>query len=398
MARGKRTDPAAAVLAKVMHQMGFNLELITTASGLPRATVKDIVEGNGPWRQMPQTELFEITRLRLLRAIDWWFFDEGKRKERTFAKKKEATAFYESTRSKVRDNEYTPPSKHSVKEMAERYLEAMKPKVKVQTYLQYKCHVDKYIVPKFGVGYNPMTRVDRQRDNKTLEAIEAEAIRGLTQVDDDGAGDGHLRAVGPREVYSGEEVKKLIDASKPGLERAFHMTAVMTGMRHGELDGLQWDRVDFDKSRIFISRSLTELKGGAIIERPKSRAAYRYLPMTADAGIGTEAMEAAEPDKRDGLGFYGSARPRAESEVEQPALEAGREAAKIKALTMHNLRHTYASQHLLAGTAPTELSQLMGHADSGITSKVYSHWTHKDYTGSATALEARYFASGTSDE
>ena len=65
---------------------------------------------------------------------------------------------------------------------------------------------------------------------------------------------------------------------------------------------------------------------------------------------------------------------------------------------MHNLRHTYASQHLLAGTAPTELSQLMGHADSGITSKVYSHWTHKDYTGSATALEARYFASGTSDE
>jgi integrase len=215
-------------------------------------------------------------------VVDRWFFDEGKRKrkERTFAKKKEATAFYESTRSKVRDNEYTPPSKHSVKEMAERYLEAMKPKVKVQTYLQYKCHVDKYIVPKFGVAYNPMTRVDRQRDNKTLEAIEAEAIRGLTQVDDDGAGDGHLRAVGPREVYSGEEVKKLIDASKPGLERAFHMTAVMTGMRHGELDGLQWDRVDFDKSRIFISRSLTELKGGAIIERPKSRAAYRYLPMT----------------------------------------------------------------------------------------------------------------------
>ena len=124
--------------------------------------------------------------------------------------------------------------------MCEQYLAATKMKTKVQTYLQYKRHVDGYIVKEFGerrmtelgfaeieeagrkwakekkinpvtinkifrtlgavysyakkhgVNYNPMTRVDRQRDNKTLEAIEAEAIRGLTQVDDDGEGEGHL--------------------------------------------------------------------------------------------------------------------------------------------------------------------------------------------------------------
>ena len=281
-------------------------------------------------------------------VVDLWYFDEGKRKrkERTFAKKKEATAFYESTRSKVRDNEYTPPSKHTVKEMAEMYLAAMKAKTKVQTYRAVQAADRRYIVPAFGerrmtelgfqeieaaghkwgnekkinpvtvnkifrtlgavysyakkhgVNYNPMTRVDRQRDNKTLEAIEAEAIRGLTQVDDDGEGDGHLSAVGPHEVYSAEEVKKLIDASKPGLEKALHMTAVMTGMRHGELNGLQWDRVDFEKSRIFVSRSLTELKGGAIIERPKSRAAYRYLPMTAMLVSELKRWKLAKPGKR----------------------------------------------------------------------------------------------------
>ena len=33
-------------------------------------------------------------------VVDFWYFEDGKRKrrERTFAKKKEATAFYESTR------------------------------------------------------------------------------------------------------------------------------------------------------------------------------------------------------------------------------------------------------------------------------------------------------------
>jgi hypothetical protein len=77
MARGRRTDPAAAVLAKVLHEMGFELRLISTASGLPRGTVKDIIEGNGPWRHVPRNELFEITRLRLLRAIDESLYDLG---------------------------------------------------------------------------------------------------------------------------------------------------------------------------------------------------------------------------------------------------------------------------------------------------------------------------------
>ena len=381
-------------------------------------------------------------------VVDFWYFDEGKRKrrERTFTKKKEATAFYESTRSKVRDNEYTPPSRHSVKEMCEQYLAATKMKTKVQTYLQYKRHVDGYIVPafgerrmtelgfaeieeagrkwgkekkinpvsvnkifrtlgavysyakKFGVNYNPMTRVDRQRDNKTLEAIEAEAIRGLTQVDDDGAGDGHLRAVGPHEVYSAEEVKKLIDASKPGLERALHMTAVMTGMRHGELNGLQWDKVDFEKSRIFVSRSLTELKGGAIIERPKSRAAYRYLPVTPMHVSELKRWKLASPVNELDLVFADPVGRALNRKSNNQRLKQAAKRAKVKALTMHNLRHTYASQHLLADTKPIELSQLMGHADPGITLKVYSHWTQKDYTGSAAALESRYFASGTAGE
>jgi len=70
MARGKRTDPTAAVLAKVMAEMGFEPGLITEVSRLPRGTVNDIIRGHGPWREMPQNELFEITRLRARRAIE----------------------------------------------------------------------------------------------------------------------------------------------------------------------------------------------------------------------------------------------------------------------------------------------------------------------------------------
>jgi len=77
MARGKRTDPTAAILVTVMHQMGFTLELITTASGLPRGTVKDIIQGNGPWGQMAYNEFYKLTRQRLIRVIDEGAYELG---------------------------------------------------------------------------------------------------------------------------------------------------------------------------------------------------------------------------------------------------------------------------------------------------------------------------------
>ncbi len=49
MARGRRTDPASAVLAKVMHEMGFPPAWIAELSQIPRKTVDDIIKGNGPW-------------------------------------------------------------------------------------------------------------------------------------------------------------------------------------------------------------------------------------------------------------------------------------------------------------------------------------------------------------
>jgi hypothetical protein len=68
MARGRRTDPTAAVLAKVMHEMGFPAAWISELSHVPRKTVDDIINGRGPWAEMPRNELCDRTReqLRLL--------------------------------------------------------------------------------------------------------------------------------------------------------------------------------------------------------------------------------------------------------------------------------------------------------------------------------------------
>src|SRR5262245_28842799 len=149
--------------------------------------------------------------------VDWWVPTGGgkyKRMQKTFTKRKDAVAFYESTRTKVRNKEYVPPSKHLVKDMCKSWLEMMQDGPKIQTYLQLEGHVNNYIVSafgtrrmtdlpfeeienagrrwaaekkiqakmvnkvfgtfsrvyrwarKFGVSFNPLEQVDRQKENK----------------------------------------------------------------------------------------------------------------------------------------------------------------------------------------------------------------------------------------
>lgn len=95
LARGKRTDPTAAVLAKVMWEMGFEPGLIAKVAGLPRGTVKDIIQGNGPWRQMPRSELYELTRLRLIRVIDEYVYDFGMKAMAKLEEKMKTASFME---------------------------------------------------------------------------------------------------------------------------------------------------------------------------------------------------------------------------------------------------------------------------------------------------------------
>src|SRR5262249_48311057 len=70
MARGRQTDPTSAVLAKVMHEMGFPPAWIAELSQIPRKTVDDIIRGNGPWSQMPRNELYDRTREQLRVLIE----------------------------------------------------------------------------------------------------------------------------------------------------------------------------------------------------------------------------------------------------------------------------------------------------------------------------------------
>jgi len=67
--------------------------------------------------------------------------------------------------------------------------------------------------------------------------------------------------------------------------------------------------------------------------------------------------------------------------------------AKIKVLSMHNLRHSFASQHLIAEprTPITEIALMMGHSSTEVTLKLYAHWAKEEKSESAAVLAGRIF-------
>jgi integrase len=71
---------------------------------------------------------------------------------------------------------------------------------------------------------------------------------------------------------------------------------------------------------------------------------------------------------------------------------AKEEREKLRRLTVHSLRHSFASIHLMNGTQIPEVSAMLGHANVNITLTVYTHFIPKMQTDSSARLAAAIFS------
>jgi len=348
----------------------------------------------------------------------------GVKRRKTYDLERDAIEFRERVRTKVRDGEYIVPVKWTLSQGAEMLLKK-KANKRPQTVAQLRRHIENHIKPALGqmlmtgVTFEDIERagdewagsLSAQMVNKLYTTIAAiyKAMRRhgvrnnpVSEVErkhkpavaEEEEETGRLRPIRTEEVYSASEVCKLIDGSEPGRDRALHMTACLTGLRHGELNGLQWPCVDLKAERITVRRSLTEIpkaEGGPILEPPKTRAGYRAIKIPAELVSELRKWKLACTSSDWDLVFPNELGKPVTRKSNERKLKRAMKNAKIMPLSMHNLRHTFASQHLAAGTPVTEIAMMMGHSSTDITLKVYTHWARGEDSGSQTRLAARIF-------
>ncbi len=152
------------------------------------------------------------------------------------------------------------------------------------------------------------------------------------------------------------------------LDRAFYLTAIMAGLRHGELIALRWRDVDWPAGRIRVRQ--THVLGE--FDTPKSRRATRSVPM-ADRLAGEldrlhKAMgepgddELVLPDPMTGEPLDKAANLRRYRKV----LKA---AALDETHNLHGLRHSFGTRMAAAGVPMRTLQEWMGHRDIQTTQR-----------------------------
>lgn len=122
---------------------------------------------------------------------------------------------------------------------------------------------------------------------------------------------------------------------------------------------------------------------------PKTKKGIRAIPIPADLVTALREWkdkcpksrldlvfcnEFGEPCDRTGIGRYGLT----------PALK---QAGIEKAVTMHGLRHTYASMLILIRRPITAVSAYLGHADVAVTMKIYAHFLKEKKQDTMSDLE-----------
>ena len=152
------------------------------------------------------------------------------------------------------------------------------------------------------------------------------------------------------------------------LDRAFYLTAIMAGLRHGELIALRWRDVDWLAGRIRVRQNwvLGEF------DTPKSRRGSRSVPM-ADrlAGELDRLHKAVGEPGEDALVF---ADPITGGPLDKAAnLRRYRKVLKAAALdathNLHGLRHTFGTRMAAAGVPMRVLQEWMGHRDIATTER-----------------------------
>jgi len=191
--------------------------------------------------------------------------------------------------------------------------------------------------------------------------------------------------------FTAEEIPLLLEATLKHFGHANYvllLAALHTGMRAGELAGLQWDDIDFRSRFITVRRQYQDGKN----TKTKTRKAREVV--VSDVLL-KELQALRKARREDYLG-------RGKNEIPEPVflspglrLEEGKreegqpvdmdhfrnrvywkacEKAQLRRRRLHDTRHTFASILLMNGESPAYVKEQLGHSSIKITVDVYGHF------------------------
>ena len=264
----------------------------------------------------------------------------------------------------------------------------------IQSFIQYLCNemprkdgVDGHVKPQTVKRYTTV-----------LRSVLSLAYK-MEYIDDDVGQSKRItfpKEISPEiEVFSPEEIAELLKAleSEPLHIRALIETALFTGCRRGEVVGLKWSDIDFDKRTVSIKRSIYKPHGEKALEKlPKSTSSIRTIAIPERLCETLTLYKKHQDCHKSYLGDawneldyvfteeYGFVmNPQSPTKIFDHFLKRH----NLRHLKFHGLRHTSATMLLSNGCDIKTVSARLGHADIETTG-IYVHaLKSSDYAAAA---------------
>ena len=174
---------------------------------------------------------------------------------------------------------------------------------------------------------------------------------------------------------------------------------LFTGLRRGELLGLEWSDIDFDTCTLTVCRSSLYLPDKGIFEdETKNATSNRVIKLSQTAVADMKAYKVYQLEQRLKMGDRWQNSPKifttAEGKPLHPDTLSRWFSKFIKAhsdelppVTIHSLRHTNATLQIAGGVPLTTVAKRLGHADTVTTSRIYAHAIKSADEAAAETLE-----------
>lgn len=273
-------------------------------------------------------------------------------------------------------------SEQTFVEFAQEWFEDyVKPNNKYSEQLAKKYALASSLVPFFGrmpigkigaqdVEHYKAQQVEAGFTNKTIRNRLTILNKCLTTAYEWRQFDGHPPKIkwpkcAPARVdYLSPEECELLLSHADGVIHEIILTALRTGMRQGELKGLQWSSIDWQNRIITVRHSRDDHR--KVLVPPKSNR-ERYIPMDVDVYAMLHERKRATGYVFLRRGIYPFSNDRLHHAIRKVCGAAG-----LRNIGWHTLRHTFASQLAMRGVPMPAIKELMGHASITTTMR-YAH-------------------------
>lgn len=322
----------------------------------------------------------------------------------------------------VDNGTYQEPSKMTVGEWLDIWLETYLGGVRPYTVLNYTQHVNNHIKPALGKVrldklnthtiqqfYNELGTAHGDKPGlspKTIKCIHGIFHKALQQAI--AIGYLHSNPTTACELPKAErkDIKPLDDDAIRAFMEAIqghrfevlYLVTLFTGLRRGEVCGLTWDCVDLDRGTIFINKQLQQIPGhsGEFCLTPTKNGKGRMITPAAfvvDAlkrhkVLQTEARLKAGPLwQEEGLVFTDEVGHRLSPNTVYHNYKRLVASIGLPDARLHDLRHSYAVASLRAGDDIKTVQSNLGHHTAAFTLDVYGHVTEEMKRASADRME-----------